>query len=164
MGMTLRGIALAAATLALAACSQGASDAPSGPASSGSYVDAPAVTEPAESGEDTDDVLVVERTETPTPPATLGELAALAATIGCTGYEDDSESSPFTREYGTCVGQSGKRVQLYRFGTPEAMAGFWEVSKQFGQTPDLAATKDLIVAFPNGPADLAGIKAAMGVQ
>lgn len=68
--MKLRGIALAAATLALAACSQGASDAPSGPASSGSYVDAPAVTEPAESGEDTDDALVVEETEEPTPEAT----------------------------------------------------------------------------------------------
>lgn len=95
----------------------------------------------------------------PAAPAMV-DLAAVASAIGCTGYVDASADSPLTREYGTCD-LGGSTVQLYRFGTPEAIETFWEVSAGFGATPDQCASQGLIVACPARASDLAAIQAAL---
>ena len=139
----MRIIATTAAALLLAGCSSGAVEAgPDLPAAAASSSGVPAAAAAAP--------LDVEA-------LTLPEVADL---IGCDQFAPQPDGGPFAREYATCEGAHG-RVQLYRFGTPEAMANMWEVAAEYGSTPDQGVTKGLLLVVPQDR-DLAAVRDAIG--
>lgn len=97
-------------------------------------------------------------TSSPAAPAANATLAEVAAKIGCTGVEPSD--APLTKEYVLCQWK-GSDLQLYRFGTPEAMANFWEMVKGFGTTAADCATVGLVVACPAEASNLAAVKASL---
>lgn len=94
----------------------------------------------------------------------VSDLDVVATRINCIGYTDDTETiSPFTQQYGDCImdNDGSGSVQLYRFGTTQAIESFWDAVAGFGVTPDQCAQAGLVVACPEEPSDIAGIQAAL---
>lgn len=140
MHMMRKSIAVAAAALLLAGCGSSGDGAPS-PTSP-----APASSSALPSVE------------------VVNDLGVVATRINCIGYTDDTETiSPFTQQYGDCImdNDGSGSVQLYRFGTTQAIDSFWEFVAEFGITPSQCAQAGLVVACPEEASDIAGIQAAL---
>ncbi|MEP6562556.1 MAG: hypothetical protein ABJD68_15955 [Nakamurella sp.] len=91
-------------------------------------------------------------------PGTGVDLAAVAATFGCTDYAQQL-AMPGSTSYGECV-LAGGPVQLYAFATDEDQGVFIEQLVGEGMTVDQLVQGERFIVIP-GPAQLANVRAAL---